>query len=157
MKLNRLETHDRLLHFTKQQFDIGECCQEVIKNRPPEFGDRPFYIFAHTRTDDDGVTQRLIWQPRLTKPSAQTNSMLFKAYPPGDTIKVVWIIPKRELWSNYGKGMMCENKTISDSISDFKNNRKKLEQPDQEDLDDAAVNAIYDAIARNLKSSPRTL
>ena len=149
MKLDRLETHDRFEHFTKQDFDIGACCQEVIKNRPVEFGLRPFYIFAHTRTDDDGIRQRLIWQPRLTRPPAQTNSMLFKAYPPGDTIKVIWIIPRRELWSNYGKGLICENKTVSESIYEFQWNRKKLEQPDEEDLDDKAVNAIYNQIARN--------
>lgn len=149
MKLNKLETHDRFVHFTKQDFDIGECCQEVIKNRPEEFGNRPFYIFAHTRTDDDGSRQRLIWQPRLTRPKAQTNSMLFKAYPPGDTLKVIWIIPRRELWSNYGKGLICENKTVSDSIYDFQHNRKKLEQPDPEDLDDNAVDAIYKQIAKN--------
>lgn len=151
MKLDRLETHDRFVHFTKQQFDIGECCAEVIKNRPEEFGNRPFYIFAHPRTDDDGTTQRLIWQPRLTRPKAQTNSMLFKAYPPGDVLKVIWIIPKRELWSNFSRGMICENKTIFDSINDFKHNRAKLDQPDPEDLDDNAACAIYVAIARNAK------
>lgn len=151
MKINRLETHDRFQHFTKQQFDIGECCTEVIKNRPEEFGNRPFYIFAHPRTDDDGITQRLIWQPRLTRPKPQTNSMLFKAHPPGDVLKVIWIIPKRELWSNYAKGMMCENKTISDSINDFRHNRKKLEKADPEDLDDKAVESIYREIARNAK------
>jgi hypothetical protein len=153
MKLDRLETHDRFQYFTKQQFDIGECCNEVIKNRPAEFGNRPFYIFAHTRTDDDGVKQRLIWQPRLTRPKPETNSMLFKAYPPGDTIKVIWLIPKRELWSNYKKGMICENKTISDSIYDFQHNKKKLEHPDPEDLDDNAASAIYREIARNAKKS----
>src|SRR5580692_5978557 len=133
MKINRLETHDRYEHFTKQSFDIGECCDEVIKNRPPEFGNRPFYIFAHTRTDDDGVTQRLIWQPRLTRPLAQSNSMLFKAYPPGDVIKVIWMIPKPELWDNYGKGKICENKTVSESIDLFKTNKQLLERPDPED------------------------
>lgn len=157
MKLDRLETHDRFVHFTKQDFDIGACCQEVINNRPSEFGNRPFYIFAHTRTDDDGLTQRLIWQPRLTRPKAQTNSMLFKAYPPGDTIKIIWLIPKRELWSNYVKGMICENITISDSIRDFQNNRKKLEQPDPEDLDDQTVNAIYAAIAKNAQGKKNSL
>jgi hypothetical protein len=151
MKLNRLETHDRFVHFTKQDFDIGACCNEVIKNRPSEFGDRPFYIFAHPRTDDDGVTQRLIWQPRLTRPKSQTNSMLFKAYPPTDVLKVIWIIPKRELWSNYSKGMICENKTISDSIYDFEHNRQKLDHPDPEDLDDKAVEALYQEIARNAR------
>jgi hypothetical protein len=155
MKIDRLETHDRFVHFTRQQFDIGECCNEVIKNRPDEFGNQPFYIFAHTRTDEDGTTQRLIWQPRLTRPKAQTNSMLFKAYPPGDTIKVIWIIPKRELWSNFTKGNICENKTVSDSIYDFQHNKKKLEQPDTEDLDDKAVERIYQSIARNLKSHER--
>jgi hypothetical protein len=152
MKLNRLETHDRYEHFTKQQFDISECCQEVIKNRPEEFGNHPFYIFAHTRTDDDGVTQRLIWQPRLTKPKPQTNSMLFKAYPPGDTIKVIWIVPKRELWGQYGKGLICENNTISDSIEDFKNNKYKLSLPEKDDLTDIEANAIYKEIARNIKT-----
>lgn len=155
MKLDRFETHDRFVHFTKQGFDIGECCQEVIKNRPAEFGNRPFYIFAHTRTDDDGIRQRLIWQPRLTRPKAQTNSMLFKAYPPGDTIRVIWLIPKRELWSSYGKGLICENKTVSDSIYDFQHNRKKLEQPDAEDLDDIAVNAIYQTMAMNIGKERR--
>ncbi len=156
VKIDRLETHDRYVHFTNQQFDIGECCQEVIKNRPAEFGNRPFYIFAHTRTHEDGVSQRLIWQPRLTKPKPQTNSMLFKAYPPGDTLKVIWIIPKRELWSNYDKGMICENNTISDSIRDFQFNRKKLEQPDPEDLDDNAANAIYREIALNAKQRQKS-
>lgn len=156
MKLDRLETHDRFVHFTKQQFDIGECCQDVINNRPTEFGNHPFYIFAHTRTDDDGVKQRLIWQPRLTKPKPQTNSMLFKAYPPGDTIKVIWIIPKRELWGQYNKGLICENKTISDSIYDFQHNKKKLEHPESDDLDDNAANAIYQEIARHAKQKQKT-
>lgn len=149
MKIDRLETHDRFQHFTKQNFDIGECCNEVIKNRPEEFGNHAFYIFAHTRTDDDGVRQRLIWQPRLTKPQPETNSMLFKAYPPGDVLKVIWIIPKPELWSNYGRGKICENKTVSDSIYDFQKNKKKLSMKEADDLSDEKVKAIYEAIARN--------
>lgn len=156
MKVNTLEAHDRYLHFTKQNFNIGECCEEVIKNRPNEFGNRPFYIFAHPRTDDDGIRQRLIWQPRLTRPKAQTNSMLFKAYPPGDTLKVIWIIPKHEMWPNYGVGMVCENKTISESIENFKNNKHILERPDPEDLDDNAAWAIYQEIARNAKAKKIT-
>ena len=151
MKINRLETHDRYEHFTKQSFDIAECCTDVIKNRPAEFGNRPFYIFAHTRTDDDGVTQRLIWQPRLTRPRAQSNSMLFKAYPPGDVIKVIWMIPKPELWDNYGKGKICENNLVSESIEIFKTNKQLLETPDAEDLDDKAASKVYAEIARNAK------
>lgn len=155
MKINRLDAHDRLKHFTSQDFDIGACCEEVIKNRPDEFGNRPFYIFAHTRTDDDGVTQRLIWQPRLTRPHAQTNSMLFKAYPLTDNIRVIWIIPKRELWDNYGVGKLCENKLIFDSIGDFQHNRAFLEKPDEDDLSDKAAHEIYLQIARNHKAKKK--
>lgn len=150
MKVDVHETHDRLLHFTKQKFDISECCQDLINKRP--FGDHPFYIFAHARTDDDGVTKRLIWQPRLTKPKAQTNSMLFKAYPGKDIIKVIWMIPAREMWSEYTQGKMMENKTISESIFDFQNNKRKLEAPESDDLSDEQINAIYVQISANCKS-----
>lgn len=103
MKLNRLETHDRFEHFTRQSFDIAQTCQDIIDKRP--FGDYSFYIFAHKRVigEDERIamynedlrmslldpnyirmfqrledvpTARLIWQPRLTKPKAQSNSML---------------------------------------------------------------------------------
>lgn len=150
-KLNRLETHDRFEFLKEQKFDISECCQDLIKQRP--FGDHPFYIFAHTRTDDDGVTKRLIWQPRLTKPKAQTNSMLFKAYPGTDLIKIIWMVPARELWEQFKKGLMTENKTVCDSINSFQNNRKKLEEPEPDDLSDEQIKKIYEEISKaaNLK------
>lgn len=141
MKIDRLDAHDRLEHFTKQSFDIAECCQDLISQRP--FGDHPFYIFAHTRTEEDGVTKRLIWQPRLTKPLAQTNSMLFKAYPGTDMIKVIWMIPAPELWAQFGKGLITENKTVYESIDMFKNNRLKLEEREDDDLTDEQINGIY--------------
>lgn len=149
MKVNRLDAHDRLQHFTKQSFDIGECCQDLVDKRP--FGERPFYIFAHTRTEEDGVTKRLIWQPRLTKPRAQENSMLFKAYPGTDVLKVIWMIPASEMWTQYEKGKMTENKTVSDSISDFKNNRAKLEERESDDLTDQQINDVYREISRNAR------
>lgn len=141
MKINLLETHDRLQHFTKQGFDIGECCQDLINQRP--FGSHSFYIFAHARTDDDGVTKRLIWQPRLTKPKAQTNSMLFKAYPGTDKIKVIWMIPDRHLWNQFRKGNLTENQTVAESIYDFQNHREKLEAREEDDLDDWEIDQIY--------------
>jgi len=166
MKINRLETHDRLLHFTKQSMDIGECCQDLINKRP--FGDHPFYIFAHARTIgmdekfrlfmsgqyksmEEVPEKTLIWQPRLTKPKAQTNSMLFKAYPGSDTIKVLWIIPPRELWEQYTKGKMMENKTICESIDNFQNNKEKLEAPEEDDLTDKQIDAIY----RNISAAAK--
>ena len=149
MKINRLDAHDRLQHLTKQQFDIAECCQDLINQRP--FGEHPFYIFAHTRTEEDGATKRLIWQPRLTKPRAQTNSMLFKAYPGSDTIKVIWMIPAEELWAQFGKGLLTENKTVYESINDFKHNRAKLEMKEKDDLSDDAIDAIYKEICNSTK------
>lgn len=132
MKIDPLDAHDRLLHVTTtQSLDIDDCCQDLIKKKP--FGDHPFYIFAHPRTDDDGSNKRLIWQPRIGKPNAQTNSMLFKAYPGTETVKIIWIIPPRELWAQYKKGLLTASQIISESIDDFENKRWKLEKPEEDD------------------------
>ncbi len=156
MKLNILDAHDRYQHFTKQGFDIAECCQDIINKRP--FGEHAFYIFAHARTDDDGVTKRLIWQPRLTKPKAQSNSMLFKVYPGKDTIKVIWMLPAQELWSQYEKGFVTENKTVSESIYNYKNHKEKLESKEPDDLQDWQIDDIYNDISRSIqnKTMPKT-
>lgn len=149
MKINRLDAHDRFEYFTKQEFDIGKCCQDLIDQRP--FGDHPFYIFAHARTDDDGVTKRLIWQPRLTKPKAQTNSMLFKAMPGTDIIKIIWMIPDRAMWDQYRKGNLTENQTVSESIDAFQFHREALEAPEKEDLTEQQCMAVYREIALKMK------
>lgn len=150
MKIDRLDAHDRLKHFTKQDFDIGTCCQDLIDKRP--FGDHPFYIFAHTRTEDDGVTKRLIWQPRLTKPRAQSNSMLFKAYPGTDIIKIIWMLPAPELWGQYDKGLLTENKLVSESIHDFRYNRNKLEEKEDDDMSDEMIDQVYKEISFNART-----
>lgn len=145
MKINRLDAHDRLKHFTNiqgsQSVDIGECCQDLINKKP--FGDFPFYIFCHSRTDDDGLTKRLIWQPRLTKPKAASNSMLFKAYPGKDIVKVIWMIPAPEMWAQYTKGKLAENKTVCESIEAYKNDRQNLEAKEDDDLSDSQIDAVY--------------
>lgn len=153
MKVDILDAHDRYQHFTKQSFDISECCEDLIKKKP--FGDHPFYIFAHARTEEDGVTKRLIWQPRLTKPKAQTNSMLFKDYPGTDMIKVIWMIPARELWGQFEYGKMTQNQTVIESIEAFRNNREKLEAKESDDLSDEAINLIYLEIAKSIQ--PNTI
>lgn len=149
MKLNILDTHDRLKSFTKQNFDISECCQNLIDQRP--FGHYSFYIFSHTRTMEDGSTKRLIWQPRLTKPKSQTNSMLFKAYPGSDLIKVIWMIPDRALWDQYTSGKMMQNKTVCDSIYDFQFHREKLDAKEEDDLDDDEINLVYTSLCMEIK------
>lgn len=149
MKINLQDAHDRLQNLKKKDLDIGECCQNLIEQRP--FGDVPFYIFAHTRTHEDGVSKRLIWQPRLTKPLAQTNSMLFKAYPGSDNIKVIWMIPAREMWSQYEKGKLTENETVCQSIYDFQHNRELLEAKEDDDMSDEEIDGIYKSLSMSLQ------
>lgn len=171
MQIDRLETHDRLGKFKEDNsLDISMTCQDIINQRP--FGNVPFYIFAHKREIgvDERISMfnqdltaslqdlsykrqwdsmekvpsaRLIWQPRLTKPKAQTNSMLFRAHPPSDCVKVVWIIPPRELWEQYGKGKISENSVVSESIYNFQNNINILEAPENDDLTDEQIDAVY--------------
>ncbi len=149
MKINRTDAHDRFEQFTKKDFDISACCQNLVDQHP--FGDHAFYIFAHARTEDNGVDKRLIWQPRLTKPRAQTNSMLFKAYPGSDIIRIIWMIPDRALWKQFKKGNMTQNQTIAESIHDFQHNRAKLEQMEFDDLTDEQAAAVYADVSRVAK------
>jgi len=150
MKINRLEAHDRLQHLTKQEMSIGECCQNLIDQRP--FGNHPFYIFAHTRTHEDGVSKRLIWQPRLTKPQAQSNSMLFKAYPGSDEVRIIWMIPAIEMWDQYKDGNVTEHEITAWSIAMFKANKAKLEEKEPDDLSDEEIEKIYRGMAIDHKS-----
>ncbi len=143
MKLNKLETHDRLIQFNKQKDHITQGCLDCIKHRPEEFLNYPFYIFAHCRTHDNGHTKRLIWEPRLTKPKAQTNSMLFKAYPPTDKIKVIWMIPAREMWNAYGRGLMLEDDVTGKSIKAFQFDRESIECKEEDDLAEDKIDQIY--------------
>ena len=168
MKISRSETHDRLEHFTGQSFDLGKTCQDIIDQRP--YGEHPFYIFAHKREigmdeklaifyDNPGMyssladvpTHRMIWQPRLTKPKAQINSMLFKAYPGSDVIKVIWLIPDPEVWEQFAKGKITENEAVSESIHLFKTDKEKLEAPEEDDLSDQQINNIYAEIGRDAR------
>ena len=168
MKVNVFDAHDRYQHFIKQDFDISACCQNLIDQRP--FGEHPFYIFAHARTDDDGVTKRLIWQPRLTRPKSQPNSMLFKAYPGTDIVKVLWMIPARELFLEdvidefgnkvgerriylYRKGNVTASPDVEGSIEMYLKHRNKLEAPEPDDLDDASIDAIYRHLSMTAKGA----
>lgn len=149
MKLDVLETHDRLIEFSKQQDYISKGCQDCINSRPEEYGNHCFYIFAHCRTADDGYTKRLIWMPYPKKPKAQTNSMLFKAYPPSDNIKIIWMIPPREMWDQYKKDLMLQNQIVYESIQKFKYNRNMLEEREGDDFTDEEIKNIRKQIAFN--------
>jgi hypothetical protein len=178
MKLNKLETHDRYLEFNKQADYISQGCRDCIFNRPKEFENYPFYIFAHKREfqiderqtmyiDDlqkslidpsykrkynhisQVPTHKLIWQPRLTKPVPEVNSMLFKSYPQIDQIRIIWMIPAPELFNEYKKGDMIENEIVKNSIYDFENNKIKLAAKEADDLSDDTINSIYKEISKN--------
>ena len=122
MKINRLETHDRLQHLQKDQsLNLSQGCEDCLKKNSLSLSlqhHSPYvYIFAHPRTTDDGVTKRMLWQPRLSRPSAQTNSYLFRAESHSDIVEVIWMIPPKELWDTYRKDNMMENGTILWSIN----------------------------------------
>lgn len=181
MKIDKAETHDRLLKFKQQSDFISQGCQDCINNRPKSFENHPFYIFAHSRSIEmderisilqhdfwmgavdpkyvrkyqsleEVPTARLIWTPRLTKPTPQSNSMLFKAYPPGDNIKIIWMLPARELWDQYEKGNLLEHQIVKESIHMFKTDFDKMSAKEDDDLSDSVVDAIYSQIGKeNIK------
>ncbi len=151
MKINRLETHDRLQHFVKDQSaNIFQGAEDCLKKNPDSLAIQeksPYvYIFAHPRTDDDGVTKRMIWQPRLSIPQAQTNSYLFRALSNTDVIQIVWLLPPRELWSQYEKDKVTESNEIAWSINQFKHNKKELEKPHPEDMPEERARLLLKSI-----------
>ena len=156
MKIQRLETHDRLQHFVQDQSKaIAQGANDCLKVNPLSLAlqeKSPYiYIFAHPRTADDGITKRMLWQPRLTKPKAQTNSYLFRAIAKTDNLEVCWLIPPSEMWSQYEKGKVTENDLVMWSIDQFKHNRGGLEEAEKDDLPEERVMAIYREIGNQSK------
>lgn len=148
MKLNRLETHDRYQHFLKDQSqNIFQGAEDCLKKNQLslDLQDKsPYiYIFAHPRTAEDGVTKRMLWQPRLTKPKPETNSYLFRVPSKTDLIEVCWLIPPIELWEQYITGNVTESDLVYWSISQFRFNREELEKNHPDDLPDAKIKEIY--------------
>lgn len=151
MKLNILETHDRYQHFIKDQsISIFQGAEDCLKRNPDSLAIQeksPYiYLFAHPRTDEDGVTKRMIWQPRLSIPKAQTNSYLFRALSHSDIIQVVWLLPPREIWSQFDSGLVTESNEVAWSINQFQHNRKELEKPHPDDMPEEKGRLILKAI-----------
>lgn len=155
MKLNRLETHDRLEHLVKDQsINISKGASDCLTSNALSLAlqeKSPYiYIFAHPRTCEDGVTKAMYWQPRLTKPSAQTNSYLFRAQSKTDIMEICWLLPPKEMWDQYKKGNVTENDLVIWSIDQFRSNKKKLEEKEKDDLPDEVCKNIYRQIALEL-------
>lgn len=152
MKLNRLETHDRLQHFIQDQSQtIWQGAEDCLKKNPDSLRlqekSHYIYLFAHPRTDDDGVTKRFLWQSRLSKPKPQTNSYLFRAKSKTDIIEICWLLPPQELWKQYQKGNVTHHPIVLWSIDQFINNRKKLEEADPDDWsDEQALNILLSCV-----------
>lgn len=173
MKIKRLETHDRLLSFQKEQSDIvSQGCDECLKRNPYSLALQAYsdyiYIFAHPRTVgldekiqwivekkfntfEDCPEKILVWQPRLKRPKPQSNSYLFKAKSFTDLLEICWILPPEELWDQYEKGTMLSSEIVNWSINQYKNNYVELAQPDSEDLPDEKINIILKKIAKESK------
>ncbi len=141
MKIDPLDAHDRLEHLKKDQADNLFAGVEECRLRNPNAVDMqkyfPYiYIFAHPRTAEDGVTKRMIFQPRLFKPYPQTNSYLFRLFSNTDLVEIIWLLPPRELWSQYEKGKVTENEDVVISIYNFLHNREELADPHCDDWEE---------------------
>ncbi len=152
MKIQRLEAHDRLEHLKRDQsLSINQGATDCLKKNPLSIAlqeKSPYiYIFAHPRTADDGVTKKMFWQPRLTKPKPQTNSYLFRAKSKTDIFEVFWLLPPREMWGQYKKGNVTEHDWVLWSIRQFSHNRSEMERREPDDLPDEKVKHIYEMIA----------
>lgn len=150
MKVDRLEAHDRLIEVHKQKDFISAAVQECISNVPDEIKSS-FFVYAHKRTiglDEMAKymlkspgkvpTHRIVWMPRITKPTPSENSMLFLAKKGSDEVRIVWLIPDACMWEQYAPGKMTHDPLIWESIQTFKENPAKLmkrekDEPTKED------------------------
>jgi hypothetical protein len=149
-KIDRLETHDRLLQYQKQQDTIGDEVQKCI-NHVPDNVKYPFYVWGHSRQIpiderlsyfmgggyekfEDVPSERILWMPRPSKPEATPNSYLFRAQKGTDVVEIIWILPKIEFWEQFGPNKMAYSPEIWTSIMNFKYNKKELEAPEEGDM-----------------------
>src|SRR5271156_5271457 len=154
MKINRLETHDRLVHFKKdQEANVFQGAEDCLKKNKLSLSlqekSHYIYIFAHPRTADDGVNKRMLWQPRLTKPVPQTNSYLFRAVSKTDVVEVLWLLPPKELWNQYRQGYIAHDPIVLWSINEYETNRKNMGKAEYDDLTDEKIKKIYNQIVKN--------
>lgn len=142
MKINRFETHDRLVQFQQQRDTIHEGVMECIRNVPDAIN-FPFYVYGTSKIVDydekiaiikGGYEQapdmRLIWVPCITKPKPTPNSYLFLYQKSGDVLETIWMLPRRALWSQYLPGKICYNESIHISIINYTKHYDELCQPE---------------------------
>lgn len=150
-KINKLETHDRLLEYQKQADQIGIEVDKCIKGLPSGIK-YPFYVWGHSRqigmderfslfmsgtyvNFDEVPCEIFYWIPKPEKPCSTPNSYLFRAKQGSDVVEIIWILPKYELWGQFEPGKMTYNQDIWNSILNFKYRREELESPEPGDMD----------------------
>lgn len=153
MKINRLETHDRLVHFKKDQdVNVFLGAEECLKKNPDSLkyqSHSPYiYIYSHPRTTDDGLHKRLLWQPRLIKPKPESNSWLFRAASHTDLLEICWLLPDEMLWPQFEANKLASDPDILWSIEQYKHNREALGRPHPEDWSIPQAGNILLAILR---------
>ena len=151
MKIQRLEAHDRLLHLKKDQaYNVWKGAEDCLKRNDLSLAlqeKSPYiYLFAHPRTAEDGVTKIMYWQPRLSKPSPQPNSYLFRAKSKTDEITVCWLLPPREQWDQFIKGNVLQDDLTNWSIKQFRYNHGELARDDAEDMPEQRARAILEQV-----------
>lgn len=156
MKIHRLETHDRLKHLKQDQsVNIFKGAEDCLKTNLLSlmYQDKsPYiYLFAHPRTMDNG-NKALYWQPRLSKPTAQTNSYLFRAQSKTDIIEVCWLIPPREHWDNYKPGNVNHSELVDWSIKQFRYHRANLERAHPDDMPEEKGKEIIKTVIEEHKT-----
>lgn len=114
----------------------------------------PLYIRKYD-TLKNVPNQKFLWQPRLSKPKAQTNSYLFRAKSQTDTVEICWFIPPRELWDEFKQGNVTESEHVIWSIDQFMNNREQLEFPFPDDISEEAAKPIWLDLARTKEEQVR--
>lgn len=160
MKVDRLETHDRYVQLMKEQSDILSAgALECLKYNPLSLAYQkhsPYiYIFGHPRTHDNGYHKRYLWQARLSKPKAQTNSYLFRVKSFTEEFEICWLLPPREMWDQYRNGNITESKSVNRYIHLFEHNRQELEKPNPEDCSEERFWWIMNEIQREAERQKR--
>jgi hypothetical protein len=160
MKINRLETHDRLLHLIKDQSKaVAEGAEDCLKKNPTSLAlqsKSPYiYIYGHARTADDGVNKKLFWQARLEKPAPESNSYLFRAQSNTDLLETCWILPPHETWDQYKKENVVASEIVGWSIHQYKTNRLEMAKPFPDDMSKEQIKRIYLEIATEMEQDQK--
>lgn len=161
MKINKFETHDRYQHFLGDQEDTicrgaSDCMMRNSLSQGIQSYSPYVYVYGHFRTHEDGVTQRLIWQPRLCKPQPCPNTFLFRGESKTDVLEPCWVLPKAEIFDQFKEGNVIENSEfIRWCIWMYKNKREELGAPHKDDLSQEKQKEIWIKVASNLEESAR--